>query len=206
MWCTGGAGLSGAAARSSGSPNDTRRPVRTSVAAPATRAGVSWSSPPRPRRSPPLFQVLTCRYSSRNCSRSSCPALGRSTVPVGALIRRRCAPVPTTASPPRGDRNASPEGHAGPVLSVEIYAPSDKLGEVRSLLAARDGVDHIVVGGTSVDGDRVLVTAELTSRIVDALLPELVACGVPGDEISIVHRDSQRPVGSPTARLQTWEE
>src|SRR3954468_18129020 len=205
MWCTGGAGLSGAAARSRGSPNDTRRPVRTSVAAAATRAGVSWSSPPRPGRSPPLFQVLTCRYSSRNCSRSSCPALGRSTVPVGALIRRRCAPVPTTASPPRGDRNASPEGHAGPVPSVEIYAPSDKLGEVRSLLATRDGVDHVMVRGTSVDG-RVLVTAELTSRIVDALLPELVACGVPGDEISIVHRDSQRPVATPNGNAPAWGE
>jgi uncharacterized hydrophobic protein (TIGR00271 family) len=92
------------------------------------------------------------------------------------------------------------------VLSVEIYAPSDKLGTVRSLLATRDGVDHIVVGGTSVDGDRVLVTAELTPRIVDALLPELVACGVPGDEIAVVHRDSQRPMGSPTADPPAWAE
>jgi uncharacterized hydrophobic protein (TIGR00271 family) len=92
------------------------------------------------------------------------------------------------------------------MLSVEIYAPREKLGRVCSLLAARDGADHVVVGGTSVDGDRVLVTAELTPRIVDALLSELVACGVPGDEIAIVHRDSQRPVGSPTARVQTWEE
>jgi uncharacterized hydrophobic protein (TIGR00271 family) len=92
------------------------------------------------------------------------------------------------------------------VLSVEIYAPSDKLGTVRSLLATRDGVDHVVVGGTCVDGDRVLVTAELTPRIVDALLPELVACGVPGDEIAVVHRDSQRPVRSPTADPPAWEE
>jgi uncharacterized hydrophobic protein (TIGR00271 family) len=92
------------------------------------------------------------------------------------------------------------------VLSVEIYTPSDKLREVRALLATRDGVDHVVVGGTSMDGDRVLVTAELTPRIVDALLPELVACGVPGDEIAVVHRDSQRPVGSPTAEPPAWEE
>jgi uncharacterized hydrophobic protein (TIGR00271 family) len=89
---------------------------------------------------------------------------------------------------------------------VEIYAPSDKLGEVRSLLETRDGVDHIVVRGTAVDGDRVLVTAELTSRIVDALLPELVACGVSGDEIWIVHRDSQRPVATPNGDAPAWEE
>jgi uncharacterized hydrophobic protein (TIGR00271 family) len=92
------------------------------------------------------------------------------------------------------------------MLSVEIYAPSDTLGKVSSLLATRDGVDHVMVGGTSVDGDRVLMTAELTPRIVDALLPELVACGVPGDEISVVHRVSQRPVGSPAADSAAWGE
>jgi uncharacterized hydrophobic protein (TIGR00271 family) len=92
------------------------------------------------------------------------------------------------------------------VLSVEIYAPGDTVEAVRSLLAARDGVGHVVVGGACVDGDRVLVTAELTGRIIDALLPELVACGVPGDEIAVVHRDSQRPVGSPTAEPPAWEE
>jgi uncharacterized hydrophobic protein (TIGR00271 family) len=73
-------------------------------------------------------------------------------------------------------------------------------------LATRDGVDHVMVGGVTVDGDRVLVTAELTPRIVDALLPELVACGVHGDEIAVVHRDSQRPVGSPAADPPAWEE
>jgi len=92
------------------------------------------------------------------------------------------------------------------VPSVEIYAPSDKLGEVRSLLETSDGVDHIMVRGAAVDGDCVLVTAELRSRIVDALLPELVACGVSGDEISIVHRDSQRPVATPNGDAPAWEE
>ncbi len=92
------------------------------------------------------------------------------------------------------------------VLSVEIYAPGDKVGEVRSLLVARDGVDHVVVGGPSADGEGVLVTAELSPRVVDALLTELVAQGVAGDEIAIVHRDSQRPMGSPTADPPAWEE
>jgi uncharacterized hydrophobic protein (TIGR00271 family) len=92
------------------------------------------------------------------------------------------------------------------VLSVEIYAPSDTLGDVVPMLAAREGVDHVVVGGASVDGDRVLVTAELTPRIVDALLPELLACGVPGDEIAVVHRDSQRPMGSANADPPAWDE
>jgi uncharacterized hydrophobic protein (TIGR00271 family) len=92
------------------------------------------------------------------------------------------------------------------VLSVEIYAPGDKVGEVRSLLVARDGVDHVVVGGPSADGEGVLVTAELSPRVVDALLAELVAQGVAGDEIAIVHRDSQRPMGSPTADPPAWEE
>jgi uncharacterized hydrophobic protein (TIGR00271 family) len=92
------------------------------------------------------------------------------------------------------------------MLSVEIYAPVDTLGVVRSLLSTRDGVDHVVIGGTSVDGGHVLVTAELTPRVVDALLPELVACGVPGEEISIVHRDSQHPVVSSTADPPEWED
>jgi uncharacterized hydrophobic protein (TIGR00271 family) len=93
-----------------------------------------------------------------------------------------------------------------PVLSVEVYAPSDTLAKVRTLLATRDGVDHVVVGGTSVDGSRVLVTAELTPRIVDALLPQLVACGVPGEEIAVIHRDGQRPMGSPAGEPPAWEE
>jgi uncharacterized hydrophobic protein (TIGR00271 family) len=92
------------------------------------------------------------------------------------------------------------------VLSVEIYVPNDKLGNVRSLLATRDGVDHVVVGGTSVDGGRVLVTAEVVPWIVDAVLPELVACGVSGDEIAVIHRDSQRPMGSATADPPAWAE
>jgi uncharacterized hydrophobic protein (TIGR00271 family) len=92
------------------------------------------------------------------------------------------------------------------VLSVEIYVLNDKLGNVRSLLATRDGVDHVVVGGTSVDGGRVLVTAEVVPWIVDAVLPELVACGVSGDEIAVIHRDSQRPMGSATADPPAWAE
>jgi uncharacterized hydrophobic protein (TIGR00271 family) len=92
------------------------------------------------------------------------------------------------------------------VLSVEVYAPGDKVGDVRSLLAARDGVDHVVVGGTSTDGDHVLVTAELAPRVVDALLTELVAHGVAGDEIAIVHRDSQRPLGSSGSASPSWGE
>ena len=92
------------------------------------------------------------------------------------------------------------------MLSVEIYVPNDKLGNVRSLLATRDGVDHVVVGGTSVDGGRVLVTAEVVPWIVDAVLPELVACGVSGDEIAVIHRDSQRPMGSATADPPAWAE
>ena len=92
------------------------------------------------------------------------------------------------------------------VLSVEVYAPGDKEGDVRSLLATRDGGDHVMVSGPSVDGDRVMVTAELTPRIVDVLLPELVACGVPGDDIVVVHRDSQRPLGAPGAPHPSWGE
>jgi hypothetical protein len=80
------------------------------------------------------------------------------------------------------------------------------VGEVRSLLVSRDGVDHVVVGGPSADGEGVLVTAELSPRVVDALLTELDAHGVAGDEIGIVHRDSQRPMGSPTADPPAREE
>ena len=87
------------------------------------------------------------------------------------------------------------------VLSVAIYAPGDKVGDVRSLLVARDGVDHVVVGRPSADGDDVLVTAELSARVVDALLTEPVAQGVAGDEIAIVHRDSQRPLASSASDL-----
>jgi hypothetical protein len=96
--------------------------------------------------------------------------------------------------------------HPVAVLSVEIYTPGDKVSDVRSLLTMHDGVDHVVVGGSSVDGGRVLVTAELSPGVVDALLPELVAYGVPADEIALVHRDSQRPLGSPASAPPAWGE
>src|SRR5919112_1753755 len=68
-------------------------------------------------------------------------------------------------------------GHPVAVLSVEIYAPGDKVGEVRSLLVARDGVDHVVVGGPSADGEGVLVTALAVAGMAACVVTVLLRVG-----------------------------
>jgi uncharacterized hydrophobic protein (TIGR00271 family) len=91
------------------------------------------------------------------------------------------------------------------MLVLQVFAPRSSLDAVLSTLATSEGVDHVVRVGGTVSGDAVLVTADLAQGTVDRLLPLLLECGVPGDEISVIHRDSNRPVGtSRVGDLPTW--
>ena len=91
------------------------------------------------------------------------------------------------------------------MLTLQVYAPRTRLAEVMAILADQPGVGHVVqIGSTSV-GDLVLVTADVPVGDIDPLLPKLQACAVEGDDIAIIHRDSNRPLGkSGRGDLPSW--
>ena len=91
------------------------------------------------------------------------------------------------------------------MLALQVFTPRACLDAVLNTLASSPGVDHVVQVGGTVSGDSVMITAELAPGTVDRLLPQLLECGVPGDEISVIHRDSNRPVGSSrVGDLPSW--
>lgn len=91
------------------------------------------------------------------------------------------------------------------MLALQLYVPIAALHGVLSELAAQQGVGHVVRAGDTVGGDLVLVTADVTSGVVDSLLPRLIAAGVSGEEIAVVHGESSRPFGtSRQGDLPAW--
>lgn len=91
------------------------------------------------------------------------------------------------------------------MLALQVYVPIAVLHGVVSELKGQPGVDHVVQVGTTAGGDLVLITADVTADVVDSLLPRLVAAGVCGDEIAVVHGESSRPLGtSRQGDLPSW--
>jgi uncharacterized hydrophobic protein (TIGR00271 family) len=82
------------------------------------------------------------------------------------------------------------------MLVLQVYAPEHVVPDVLAVLARRPEVSHVVRGGVTEAEGTVLVTADVDSGVVDTLLPDLAATGVPGDDIVVVHRDANRPLGS----------
>jgi len=91
------------------------------------------------------------------------------------------------------------------VLTLQVYVPIAVLAGVLSELNGEPGVGHVVQVGDTTGEDLVLVTAEVTADVVDTLLPRLLAEGVSGDEIAVVHGESSRPFGtSRSGDLPSW--
>lgn len=82
------------------------------------------------------------------------------------------------------------------MLELQVYAPAEVAPAVREFLTAEPQVDHVLEVGGTTDGGLVLITAEVEASALDVLLPELVTCGVAGDEILVLHRDGSRPLGT----------
>jgi uncharacterized hydrophobic protein (TIGR00271 family) len=91
------------------------------------------------------------------------------------------------------------------VLVLQVYSPVAVTPSVLGVLRAEPSVTNLVQGATTDDGLREVVTADVVAGSIDALLPRLAAAGVPGDDISIIHRDSSRPLGKVQANeLPSW--
>lgn len=82
------------------------------------------------------------------------------------------------------------------MLALRVYVATIALPEVEPLLAGHPGMGHVIRVGQSPDGEVTLVTADVVASVVDTLLPDLRDHGVAGDDIAIVHRESNRPIGT----------
>jgi uncharacterized hydrophobic protein (TIGR00271 family) len=83
------------------------------------------------------------------------------------------------------------------MLTLQVFVPAASLTRTLVVLQSQPGVSHIVQLGEVVGGGDALVTADVDPGVLDVLLPALVGCGVSGDEITIIHRESSRPLGTP---------
>jgi len=77
--------------------------------------------------------------------------------------------------------------------------------DVVTLLLRQSGVDHVVLAGATADGYAELVTADVAANSVDTVLPLLVATGVSGEEITVLHTDGSRPLtAAQPGNLPSW--
>ena len=83
------------------------------------------------------------------------------------------------------------------MLTLQVYVAEVSLAACRAVLLGQEGVTHVVQVGETVLGDTTLITADVDPGVLDALLPALVECGVSGEEITIAHMESSRPLGTP---------
>jgi uncharacterized hydrophobic protein (TIGR00271 family) len=91
------------------------------------------------------------------------------------------------------------------MLVLQVYAPADAAPEVLSLLHADPDVEHVVRGGLTEGAGAVSITADVRPGAVDSLLPRIAAAGVSGDDITVIHRDSSRPMGQVrSGDLPSW--
>lgn len=91
------------------------------------------------------------------------------------------------------------------MLTLEVYAASRRRGDVVRVLTGPGGVDHVVEVGASIGDGMLLFTAEVSADVVGPLLSELLEVGVSGDDLTLIHRDGNRPVGSGEGvGIPTW--
>jgi uncharacterized hydrophobic protein (TIGR00271 family) len=83
------------------------------------------------------------------------------------------------------------------MLTLQVYVADVSLAACRAVLLGQEGVTHVVQVGVTALGDTTLITADVDPGVLDALLPALVECGVSGEEITIAHMESSRPLGTP---------
>ena len=90
------------------------------------------------------------------------------------------------------------------MLVLRIYAPEATLPAALKVLNGRAGINHVIQAGYSPRRDVTLVTADVDPNVVDRVLPDLAACGIAGDELELIHRESNRPLGSSRVADAAW--
>ncbi len=81
------------------------------------------------------------------------------------------------------------------MLTLQLYVQRPALSEALAVLDGSPGIHHLIQVGGGPQDELTLLTAEVDVEVVDTLLPSLRAQGIPGDDIELVHRESNRPLG-----------
>jgi uncharacterized hydrophobic protein (TIGR00271 family) len=76
------------------------------------------------------------------------------------------------------------------MLQMRVYITNERAQEVGSLLQQIEGARHVVVVGTTFDGSKTLITAELTPEMTDRVMRRMIESGVLPEEIDVVQSET----------------
>lgn len=97
------------------------------------------------------------------------------------------------------------------MLQMRVFIPQERAREVGSLLQEVEGARHVVILGSTVDGSRTLINAELTPGMTDHVMQRLMDAGVQPDEIDVLQSETvptieagERSWLAPQAEALVW--
>jgi len=71
------------------------------------------------------------------------------------------------------------------MLQMRVFIETERAQEIGSLLQQVDGARHVMIVGSTFDGSRTLITAELTPAMTDHVMMRLIDAGVLASEIDV---------------------
>jgi uncharacterized hydrophobic protein (TIGR00271 family) len=71
------------------------------------------------------------------------------------------------------------------MLQMRVFVEKERAQEIGTLLQQLDGARHVVIVGSTFDGSRTLITAELTPAMTDQVMRRMIDAGVLASEIDV---------------------
>jgi uncharacterized hydrophobic protein (TIGR00271 family) len=76
------------------------------------------------------------------------------------------------------------------MLQMRVFIPEERAREIGALLQGTEGARHVMLVGSTVEGSKALITAELTPAATDQVMRQLVDAGVLAEEIDVIQSDT----------------
>ncbi len=76
------------------------------------------------------------------------------------------------------------------MLQMRVYLANERAQEIGSLLQQVEGARHVVAVGTTFDGSKTLITAELTPAMTDRVMRRMIEAGVLPEEIDVLQSET----------------
>ena len=76
------------------------------------------------------------------------------------------------------------------MLQMRVFIPEERAEEVSALLQGTEGTRHVMLVGSTVEGSKKLITAELTPATTDQVMRRLMDAGVLADEVDVIESDT----------------
>jgi uncharacterized hydrophobic protein (TIGR00271 family) len=86
------------------------------------------------------------------------------------------------------------------VYSLRAFADPAQVHEAVKALRAREDVRHVVLGGSTADSGKTLITAEVGAESVDETFAALQRVGIDARDLSVSHADFAHPVTGESIR------